>query len=189
MKPMKHTMTAIAFALSTGLAGAAFAQGAMSPNSTGTATPPAQTQSTNPNTMSQGDQSQANWGNQAQATPGTQSAPGVQPNVGATPGNQSEAMPNANVTPGTQSQAMPNSNETNPSAMSGQNEANLSRSQIKQAQTQLKQDGLYNGPIDGRMGPETHAAIRKYQEQNGLEQSANLDQQTLQHLINHAQRG
>ena len=53
-----------------------------------------------------------------------------------------------------------------------------SRSEIQQAQQQLKSQGLYRGTADGVMGPETQTALRAFQRQNGLPQSAELDQQT-----------
>ena len=34
-------------------------------------------------------------------------------------------------------------------------------------------------PVDGRMGPETHAAIRDFQQSKGLEASGQLDKKTL----------
>lgn len=49
---------------------------------------------------------------------------------------------------------------------------------IKEAQTQLKDNGLYNGPVDGIVGPKTRAALRTYQKQNGLRQTARLDHET-----------
>jgi peptidoglycan hydrolase-like protein with peptidoglycan-binding domain len=50
---------------------------------------------------------------------------------------------------------------------------------VRQAQEQLKQQGLYNGRVDGKMGPETAQAISKFQQQNGLPQSSQLDQETM----------
>ena len=34
-------------------------------------------------------------------------------------------------------------------------------------------------PVDGKMGPETHAAIREFQQSKGLEASGQLDKQTI----------
>jgi peptidoglycan hydrolase-like protein with peptidoglycan-binding domain len=53
---------------------------------------------------------------------------------------------------------------------------------IRQAQEQLKQQGLYNGRVDGKMGRETAEAISKFQQQNGLPQNSQLDQQTMAKL-------
>jgi peptidoglycan hydrolase-like protein with peptidoglycan-binding domain len=54
--------------------------------------------------------------------------------------------------------------------------------QIRQAQEQLKAQGLYNGRVDGKMGAETAQAISKFQQQNGLPQNSQLDQQTMAKL-------
>jgi peptidoglycan hydrolase-like protein with peptidoglycan-binding domain len=53
---------------------------------------------------------------------------------------------------------------------------------VKQAQTALKQKGLYNGPVDGQVGPATRNAIMQFQQQNGLKQSAQLDSSTMSTL-------
>ena len=64
--------------------------------------------------------------------------------------------------------------------MSGQ----MSRhDQVSQAQQKLQQDGLYHGNIDGIFGRGTKQALRQYQQQNGLPVTANLDPQTLDHLL------
>jgi N-acetylmuramoyl-L-alanine amidase len=54
-----------------------------------------------------------------------------------------------------------------------------------QAQTELKQMGLYNGQVDGKMGKQTKQAISKFQKQNGLRQTAQLDRQTKDRLMQH----
>ncbi len=70
--------------------------------------------------------------------------------------------------------------------MQGQNFAqarqNLSPDQVKAAQEQLRSAGLYNGPADGMMDPDTRAALARFQQQNGLRQTQSLDQQTLARL-------
>ena len=53
---------------------------------------------------------------------------------------------------------------------------------IKEAQTQLKDQGLYSGQIDGIAGPQTHSAVRAYQKREGLRQTARLDRETVQHM-------
>lgn len=60
----------------------------------------------------------------------------------------------------------------------------LSRNQIKQVQQQLKSAGLYKGKVDGKMGRETKQAVSAFQQQNGINQSGTLDQQTLAALNN-----
>jgi peptidoglycan hydrolase-like protein with peptidoglycan-binding domain len=59
---------------------------------------------------------------------------------------------------------------------------NLSESQIKQAQQQLKGVGLYKGSVDGQMGPEMKQAVSQFQLQHALGQTGVLDQQTLSAL-------
>jgi len=68
--------------------------------------------------------------------------------------------------------------------MSGraQSSQNLSSTQVRQAQTALKQQGLYNGQIDGKFGPQTRAAVSQFQKKNGLPQTAALNEQTLNDL-------
>ena len=53
---------------------------------------------------------------------------------------------------------------------------------VKQAQTALKDKGLYDGSIDGKMGPKTHSALKQYQAQNKLHQTSNLDRATMRSL-------
>ncbi|MDE2227780.1 MAG: peptidoglycan-binding protein [Alphaproteobacteria bacterium] len=53
---------------------------------------------------------------------------------------------------------------------------------VKQAQATLKQQGLYQGKVDGKLGPQTKAAIAAFQKQNGLKQTAHLDRATMSEL-------
>ncbi|HTV90833.1 MAG TPA: peptidoglycan-binding domain-containing protein [Stellaceae bacterium] len=62
----------------------------------------------------------------------------------------------------------------------------LSRRQVEQVQQQLKSAGLYKGGIDGRMGPETRTALRSFQQQNNLQATGRIDQQTMAALQNGA---
>lgn len=63
------------------------------------------------------------------------------------------------------------------------NAANLSKDDIRWAQVELHMIGLYNGSLDGVMGPETRRALAAFQKSNGLERTAMLDQQTADTLI------
>jgi peptidoglycan hydrolase-like protein with peptidoglycan-binding domain len=65
----------------------------------------------------------------------------------------------------------------------------LSKQQLMQVQQQLKTAGLYKGRIDGMMGPETKQAVQQFQQQNGLQQTGTLDQQTLSALNNKGTNG
>lgn len=76
-----------------------------------------------------------------------------------------------------------------PSTASGSSQAPQAAAQpqvspqtVKEAQAKLQRDGLYTGYIDGIVGPKTKEAVRIYQRQQGLQQTAELDQQTLQHM-------
>lgn len=55
--------------------------------------------------------------------------------------------------------------------------------QVQQAQERLSAAGLYNGPQDGRMDPDTRMAIARFQDQHGLRRTENLDQATLAQLM------
>jgi peptidoglycan hydrolase-like protein with peptidoglycan-binding domain len=63
------------------------------------------------------------------------------------------------------------------------NAANLSKDDIRWAQVELHTIGLYNGSLDGVVGPRTKQALLGFQESNGLERTATLDQQTADALI------
>jgi hypothetical protein len=56
------------------------------------------------------------------------------------------------------------------------------KDQVRQAQNELKQQGLYKGKIDGIVGPQTRHALSAYQEREGLTRTATLDHQTLERL-------
>lgn len=53
---------------------------------------------------------------------------------------------------------------------------------ISAAQRRLHDKGFYKGNFDGRMGPETQAAIREYQRNSNLNVTGKLDQATLSRL-------
>jgi peptidoglycan hydrolase-like protein with peptidoglycan-binding domain len=63
------------------------------------------------------------------------------------------------------------------------NAANLSKDDIRWAQIELHNLGLYNGSLDGVMGPETERALLGFQKSNGLERTATLDQRTADALV------
>ncbi len=81
-----------------------------------------------------------------------------------------QTQPNA-AQPGS-SQAM-----TSPSAAAAPSDS------VRTAQAQLHALGLYNSAVDGRMDPDTRAAIARFQQQNGLRRTENLDQPTLARLM------
>jgi peptidoglycan hydrolase-like protein with peptidoglycan-binding domain len=63
------------------------------------------------------------------------------------------------------------------------NTTNLSKDDVRWAQVQLRNLGLYDDSIDGVIGPETKRALAKFQIANGLKLTATLDQQTADALI------
>lgn len=88
-------------------------------------------------------------------------------------------MPEANANANTEQTPLMAGNEPSGAEWRGR----LSRDEIKQIQSNLQQDGLYRGNIDGIDGPETHAALRAYQQQHGLPVTGRLDQQTVASLL------
>jgi peptidoglycan hydrolase-like protein with peptidoglycan-binding domain len=66
------------------------------------------------------------------------------------------------------------------------NAANLSKDDVRWAQVELRDLGLYNDSLDGVVGPETKRALAEFQKTNGLKQTATLDQQTADALIGNA---
>jgi peptidoglycan hydrolase-like protein with peptidoglycan-binding domain len=67
-------------------------------------------------------------------------------------------------------------------AAAGQ-EQNSSDNRVQQAQQRLHAAGLYQGPVDGVMGPDTKAALARFQAQNGLSHTEQLDEQTFARLM------
>lgn len=59
--------------------------------------------------------------------------------------------------------------------------------QIRDVQKQLKDEGYYQGAIDGQMGQQTHMAIREFQKARGLPETGQLDEPTKDLLL--AQKG
>ena len=49
---------------------------------------------------------------------------------------------------------------------------------VRQAQSELKREGLYDGKLDGIAGPETREGIAAFQQREGLQQTARLDRAT-----------
>jgi peptidoglycan hydrolase-like protein with peptidoglycan-binding domain len=119
--------------------------------------------------------------NPATATPSTTapanpSAQPTEPQTGATTESTQGAMSGGSQY-GT-SPYMANSGST--AAPSGA--MHLTRSDVRQAQQQLKAEGLYRGKVDGKDGPKTRAAIRQFQKKNGLPVTARLDENTMNQL-------
>ncbi|HSV29719.1 MAG TPA: peptidoglycan-binding domain-containing protein [Candidatus Omnitrophota bacterium] len=55
--------------------------------------------------------------------------------------------------------------------------------EVRRAQMALQQQGLYNGPIDGIAGPITRDGVAQFQQRQGLPQTAQLDDLTIDALV------
>jgi putative peptidoglycan binding protein len=165
---MKFTPTVpLALALAAGIAGTAAAQTPATPGAA-------------PNSP------------QTLATPTTQPGPTAQPgiNYGQTQPNYTQTDPSLPAGAG-----MPGATTMGTSTMGtstmGQGQTssapadrqNSSADQVRTAQEQLQAAGLYAGPVDGLMDPDTRAAIARFQQQNGMQRSGMLDQATLDRLM------
>jgi hypothetical protein len=148
-----------AVALAAGLGMAGLAQAQMNPS---TSTPSNPTM--NPSTTSPG---------MTGGAVGTQNPAPTNPNATGAYGATGAQNPQANA-------------RTN---QMDQGTQQASQSDIQQAQQQLKSAGLYRGAIDGVMGPETQTALSQFQKEQGLPQTAQLDQQTLSRLMNGSNAG
>lgn len=60
--------------------------------------------------------------------------------------------------------------------------AAVTPSPVVEVQRLLTDKGVYSGPVDGRLGPLTRAAIRRFQENRNLPATGEADTQTLQAL-------
>jgi hypothetical protein len=115
--------------------------------------------------------------------PGATAQPGI--NYGQTQPNYTQSDPNmpkgAGVPGGATMGAAPTGQ--GPSLSGQANPQNSSADQVRTAQEHLKAAGLYAGPVDGLMDPDTRAAIARFQQQNGMGRSGTLDQATLDRLM------
>jgi len=62
-------------------------------------------------------------------------------------------------------------------------EAQRYTDQVQEAQERLYAAGLYKGPADGIMEPDTRAALTRFQEQNGLQRTGTIDRPTMARLM------
>lgn len=63
------------------------------------------------------------------------------------------------------------------------NAAALSKDDVRWAQLELRNQGLYTGSLDGVVGPETKRALAEFQKRAGLARTATLDQPTADALV------
>ena len=72
---------------------------------------------------------------------------------------------------------------------SSQTEDSLRKDDIRWAQVELHDRGLYQGSLDGVLGPGTKRALGRFQTKNGLDRTASLDAQTWDALTGDARTG
>ena len=58
----------------------------------------------------------------------------------------------------------------------------ITKENLKLVQERLAAEGVYAGPLDGEMTPQTEAALRAYQQKRGLPVSGAADPATLKEL-------
>ena len=58
----------------------------------------------------------------------------------------------------------------------------ITKDNLKLVQERLQTEGMYAGPVDGELNTQTEAALRAYQEKQGLPVSGAADQATLKAL-------
>ena len=66
---------------------------------------------------------------------------------------------------------------------------NLSKDEVRWAQLELRNRGLYSGSLDGVVGRETKHAVAQFQKDNGLSPTTALDQETMEVLVGHSDIG
>jgi peptidoglycan hydrolase-like protein with peptidoglycan-binding domain len=96
------------------------------------------------------------------------------------PANTAETSPAA--APANPSMANPQASMQQPAGADNFWSRRISQDDVRQTQQQLKAVGLYNGPVDGLVGPEMQRALARYQQQNRLRQTGTLDEQTVARL-------
>jgi His-Xaa-Ser repeat protein HxsA len=103
--------------------------------------------------------------------------------------SQSSAPPSAqsSQSPSSTARSSPSATQTGTSASTSEVDTTASGTsvrgdEVRQAQQKLKDDGDYTGAIDGKLGPKTAQALKKFQQSNGLPQTGRLDQQTASKL-------
>jgi peptidoglycan hydrolase-like protein with peptidoglycan-binding domain len=58
----------------------------------------------------------------------------------------------------------------------------ITKDNLKLVQERLKAEGVYAGPVDGELNAQTEAALRQYQQKQGLPASGAADEATLREL-------
>ena len=130
---------------------------------------------------------------QTTAEPAATPAPGAEGTAPSTQSQSSTAPATPTAAQSTTATAAPTAApKAAPQANMQQSSANdfwsrnLSQDEVRQAQQQLAAQGLYRGPVDGLAGAEMQRALIRFQQQNGLRQTATLDRDTMSRLANNA---
>jgi His-Xaa-Ser repeat protein HxsA len=63
-----------------------------------------------------------------------------------------------------------------------QSEYDAGDSSVSQVQAALAREGYYHGAIDGSVGPATRNALRRYQQNHGLDVNGRIDRPVLEAL-------
>lgn len=103
----------------------------------------------------------------------------AQTQAATTPATQAPASTNANSQPAAPSSAMPQSSGSQANNMPSASNASsgMSQQEVKSLQQALKGQGE-NVKSDGVWGPDTQAALKRYQQHNGLPATGQLDAAT-----------
>ena len=120
---------------------------------------------------------------QAQTTTNTTATPSATapsteataPSATTAPTNPGAGPANPSMTPN----AVPQASMQQPASGNSFWSRNISEDEARQTQQQLQAQGLYKGPVDGKVGSEMQRALARYQQQNGLRQTGTLDEQTV----------
>ena len=81
---------------------------------------------------------------------------------------------------------MPQASQTSDSSLTGDS---LRKDDIRWAQVELRDRGLYKGSLDGVLGPGTKRALGQFQAKNGLDRTSSLDARTWDALTGDSSSG
>jgi hypothetical protein len=96
-------------------------------------------------------------------------------------GEHGKQQPRAESGNGAMTQSQ--SGQQNAGSQGGQQQAQAQSPElVRQAQQALKDKGIDAGPVDGQWGPLTRQGVKQFQEQNQIQATGQLDQQTLASL-------
>jgi peptidoglycan hydrolase-like protein with peptidoglycan-binding domain len=98
-------------------------------------------------------------------------------NPGAAPASPSMAPANPSA-----ARPAPQASTQQPAEGNGFWSRNISQDEVRQAQQNLQAQGLYRGPVDGKVGSQMERALAQFQRQHGLRQTGTLDEQTMSQL-------